>query len=114
MPKYLCMQRSEPGQKEQQATKPSPAQMDEMYAAFNAWMKTFEGHFVDMGGQLGGGKLVTDDGVVDGPLVESKELIGGYMILSADTLDEAIEIARACPGLVRAGSGVWVREINTP
>lgn len=113
MPNFLCMQRSEPGQAKK-SEKPSPAQMEEMYAKFNAWKEKFEKNFVDMGGKLGGGKLVTTEGVVDGPLVEAKEIIGGYMILSADSLEEAIEVARGCPGLVSPGSGVWVREINTP
>jgi len=36
------------------------------------------------------------------------------MIVSADTLDEAVQIARGCPGLVRPGSGVEVIEIFAP
>jgi hypothetical protein len=32
----------------------------------------------------------------------------------AESLEEAIEIARRCPGLVSPGSGVEVREITTP
>ena len=31
--KYLCIQRSQP----REGGKPSPAQMEEMYAKFNAW-----------------------------------------------------------------------------
>ena len=50
----------------------------------------------------------------DGPFVEVKELVGGYMIVSAQTLDEAISVARGCPGLVRPGSGVEVIEIHSP
>ncbi len=50
----------------------------------------------------------------DGPLIEVKELVGGYMIVSAATLEEAIAIARECPGLVRPGSGVEVIEIQAP
>lgn len=113
MPNFLCLQRSDVSQSAS-GESPSPAEMEKMYAQFGAWKEKFEKNFVDMGGKLGDGKLSTVDGVVDGPMVEAKELIGGYMILSADSLDEAIEIASACPGLVRPGSGVWVREINTP
>jgi hypothetical protein len=50
----------------------------------------------------------------DGPFVEVKELVGGYMIVTADTLDEAARIASQCPGLVRPGSGVEVIEIHEP
>ncbi len=110
MPNYLCIQRSQPGGGE----KPSPAQMQEMYAVFNAWKEKFQDNIVDMGGRLGSGSVVTCDGQTDGPFVEAKELIGGYMIVSADSLDAAIEVARECPGVVRPGSSVEVREIKTP
>jgi hypothetical protein len=86
-----------------------------MYAKFSAWQQKFEQNLVDMGGKLGEGKLVTDpSSSADGPFVEVKELVGGYMIVSADDLDAAIEVASACPGLVRPGSGVEVIEIRTP
>ncbi len=35
--------------------------------------------------------------VMDGPFAEAKEMIGGYFILTCDTLDEAVAIARECP-----------------
>lgn len=111
MPKYLCMQRSQAGSCE----KPSPAQMQEMYAVFNDWREKFKDNIVDMGGQLAGsGKIVSAEGATDGPFVEAKEVIGGYMIISADSMEEAVEVARACPGVVMPGSSVEVREINTP
>jgi hypothetical protein len=67
-----------------------------------------------MGGRLGAGRLVTTEPMVDGPLVEVKELVGGYMIVAAESLEAAIEVARQCPGLMRPGSGVEVIEILTP
>jgi hypothetical protein len=108
--KYLCIQRSQPGKGE----KPSPAQMEEMYAKFHAWMEKFQKNIVDMGGKLGGGSVVTSQGATDGPFVETKEVIGGFMIVSADSLAEAIEVARECPGVVMPGSSVEVREVHTP
>lgn len=111
MPKFLCVQRSLPSD---DAEKPSPAQMQEMYSKFGAWMEKFKENLVDPGGKLGEGKLVTESTPTDGPFVEVKELIGGYMIVSADSLEGAIEVARECPGLVRPGSGVEVIEIQTP
>jgi hypothetical protein len=110
MPKYLCMQRSLPSEG---VEKPSPAQMQEMYAKFNDWRQKFHNNLVDLGGRLGAGKLVTAE-TVDGPFVEIKELVGGYMIVSAETLEEAVQVARECPGLVRPGSGVEVIEIRAP
>jgi hypothetical protein len=113
MPKYLCLQRSLPGG-EGRPESPSPAQMQAMYAKFSEWRQKFERNLVDMGGRLGQGRVVGTQPPPDGPFVEIKELVGGYMIVSAASLDEAVEIARQCPGLVRAGSGVEVIEIHAP
>jgi hypothetical protein len=87
--------------------------MQDMYARFTAWQSQFQDQIVDMGGKLGTGTLVTSP-EADGPFVEVKELVGGYMIVQADALAGAIEVASACPGLVRPGSGVEVIEIHTP
>lgn len=112
MPKYLCLQRSLAGGSGQ-GEKPSPAQMQAMYSKFNEWRERFQANLVDLGGRLGAGRLATAPSP-DGPLVEVKELVGGYMIVSATSLDEAVQIASECPGLVRPGSGVEVIEILTP
>ena len=111
MPKYLCMQRNLPGGRRE---RPSPAQMQEMYSTFAAWREKFKENLVDLGGRLGTGKLVAAEPAVDGPFVEVKELVGGYMIVSAASLEEAVAVARECPGLIRPGSGVEVIEILTP
>lgn len=113
MPKYLCLQRNLSGGS-QESARPSPAQMQAMYAKFNEWREKFQDNLTDMGGRLGTGRLVTWQPAPDGPLVEVKELVGGYMIVTAATLEEAIEVARNCPGLVRPGSGVEVIEIHSP
>ena len=48
--------------------------------------------------------------VADGPFAESKETIGGYFLLDVGTMDEALAIARECPGLPY-GAVVEVRPI---
>jgi hypothetical protein len=88
--------------------------MQAMYAKFNEWREKFRDNLVDLGGRLGNGKVALPEPAPDGPLVEVKELVGGYMIVSAATLDDAIRIARECPGLMRPGSGVEVIEIHVP
>jgi len=110
---YLCIQRSPPGSPGK-GEGPSPAQMEEMYAKFNAWKEKFQDNIADMGGKLGSGKVVTSEGATDGPFVEAKEVIGGYMIVSAESMEEAIEVARQSPGVWSPGSSVEVREISTP
>ena len=109
--KYLVFLRNIPGKQEP----PSPAQMQEMYAAFNAWTEKFKGAIVDLGGRLKpGGKILTASGVTDGPFAEAKEVVGGYMVVAAESSDDAVEIARECPGVVRPGSIVEIREIVSP
>jgi hypothetical protein len=51
------------------------------------------------------GRLVTD-----GPFAESKEAIGGYLVLDVETMEEAIAIAQSSPGLAYGGS-IEVRPI---
>jgi len=113
MAKYLCLQRSLPGG-DLSGDKPSPAQMQGMYEKFNQWREKYQQNLVDLGGRLGAGRLTLPDPAPDGPFIEVKELVGGYMIVSAVDLDEAIRVARECPGLMRPGSGVEVIEIRSP
>jgi hypothetical protein len=47
--------------------------------------------------------------VLDGPFPEAKEVIAGYFVIEAGSLDEAVRIAAGCPN-ARFGS-VEVREI---
>jgi hypothetical protein len=78
-----------------------------------SWKEKFKDNIVDMGGRLGTGKGVTTDGETDGPFIEVKEVVGGFMILRAETLDEAVKVARNCPGVVSPHSKLEVREIHT-
>lgn len=110
MPKFLCMQRSIPTDHVPEADAGPGAS----FAAFQAWIKRFEKNLVDLGGKVGGGTLVTAETTTDTNPVEVRTLIGGYMIVSGDSLDAAVEVAKACPGLVRPGSGVEVVEIHGP
>ena len=42
--------------------------------------------------------------VTDGPFAESKEAVGGYLVLDVETIEEAIAIAQTSPGLAYGGS----------
>jgi hypothetical protein len=35
--------------------------------------------------------------ITDGPYIESKELVGGYYVLQAESMEAAIELAKGCP-----------------
>ena len=110
--KYMCIHRSVPGQHEA----PSPAQMQEMYGAFNAWKDKFKASILDIGGQLKpGGKILTASGLKDGPFMEAKEIVGGYMVVAAENYDNASQIVRECPGVLsRPGSSIEIREMAGP
>ncbi|TDX02332.1 YciI family protein [Dinghuibacter silviterrae] len=50
------------------------------------------------------------DVVTDGPFTEIKEFIGGYIVVKTETLDEAVQLAKASP-LLKVGGSVEVREV---
>jgi hypothetical protein len=50
--------------------------------------------------------------VTDGPFVETKEALGGYYLLEAGDLDEAIALAKQIPVVVTGVGGVEVRPIR--
>jgi hypothetical protein len=49
--------------------------------------------------------------VTNGPFGEIKETIGGYIIVKANSVDEAVEFAKGCPVLQGEGNSVEVRKI---
>jgi hypothetical protein len=57
--------------------------------------------------QVQGGKTLTSDG----PFVETKEALGGYLFYEADDLDAAIELAARIPA-ARQGGAVEIRPLN--
>jgi hypothetical protein len=82
----------------------SPETMQQVLGQWGDWFKrlTEEGK-VTAGNPLEReGKIVSGKGgrvVSDGPFAESKESIGGYFLLAVGTMDEALAIAKECPGL---------------
>ena len=49
--------------------------------------------------------------VTNGPFGEIKETIGGYIMVKANSADEAVEFAKGCPVLQGDGNTVEVRKI---
>ena len=92
------------------------ASAEVMQEHMGKWMKWME----DMGKQgkfVGGlplnadGKTVKSRGIVtDGPFAEGKEMVGGYLVVKADNLNEATEMSKGCPIFDLDGT-VEVREI---
>ena len=57
---------------------------------------------------------MTASGVTDGPFVEAKEIVGGYMIVAAESYEQAIEVAKEMPGMVMPGARIEIREMAGP
>ena len=57
------------------------------------------------------GKTMHADGTVtDGPYAEVKEIVGGFIVVSSETIEEATELAKGCPALSNGGK-VEIRDI---
>ncbi len=54
--------------------------------------------------------VMPDNVVTDGPYSESNEFVSGYMLVKTDSMDEAIELAKANP-IFKVGGNVEVREV---
>jgi hypothetical protein len=81
----------------------SPAQIQKVVSDWMAWFERLKaegkcagGHPLEERGKVVSGKQRM---VADGPFAESKEAIGGYFYLTVADENEAIEIAKKCPGL---------------
>ena len=71
-------------------TQPTPKIMD----AWNSWFKSIEDKIVDQIG-LRNEKEVTKNGITELPM--DKDAITGYIVINAEDIDEAINIAQNCP-----------------
>ena len=91
----------------------SPEEIQQNLARFTVWFEQLrdDRKFKGGGPLVYDGKIVRDrNAVTDGPFAESKEAIGGFLIIQADSLEQAVEIANGCPGL-EVGQTVEVRAI---
>ena len=93
----------------------SPEQMQQVAGQWMAWFnrlteqgKAIAGNPLEREGKIVSGK--NGRVVADGPFAESKEAIGGYFLLQVKNLDEAVAIAKECPGLAY-GAVVEVRPV---
>ena len=87
----------------------SPEQMQQTMKKWMDWKDTLEknGHIKQLGERLDGtGKVVRGKAraVTDGPFVEVKDFIQGYMLVEAKDMDQAVELAKGCPVLESDGT----------
>ncbi|HKY22012.1 MAG TPA: YciI family protein [Vicinamibacterales bacterium] len=95
-----------------------PTSPQEGQAVMQQWMTWLQdlakqGHVKDKGQPLEpGGKVVAGRArtVTDGPFAEAKDLVGGYTLVNAKSLDEAAELTKGCP-IFDGGGLVEVRPV---
>ncbi len=82
----------------------SPEQRTTLTQQWNDWLESLAAAGKVQHGQPLGltGRVVSGargEKVKDGPYAEAKEVVGGYIVVTAANLDEATELAKGCPGL---------------
>jgi len=112
MKEYLLLLRGGAGSDVEQ----SPEQLQAHMQKWVQWMGglTQQGKFVSAQPLSASGKQIRGVGktVTDGPFMEGKEVVGGYLICKAESYDVAVDIAKGCPLLEFENGLVEVREIG--
>jgi hypothetical protein len=92
----------------------SPTEMQAVAKKWKDWVGSIvaQGKLASNGPRLATeGKVLKSGGVVtDGPFVEIRERLGSFVIVKAESLEEATTLAHGCPALDANGS-VEVRQI---
>ena len=80
----------------------SPEQMQQTMEKWTNWIETLkkEGHIKQLGERLDGtGKVLRgkSKAVTDGPYIEVKDSVGGFMLVEARDMDQAVDLSKGCP-----------------
>ena len=95
----------------------NPALAPVMLERYMAWLQDLRnrGKYVTsqkLHDQTGRRLTIRGGEVIDGPFIESKDAIGGFVLIEADSLDEATDLARGCPNLDMQNGYMEVRVIE--
>lgn len=92
---------------------PTPEQLQASIKLWQDWIGGIaaQGKFSSTNRLGSDGKILKPNGVIaDGPYAEIKEIVGGYIIVKAASLDDAISMAEGCP-ILNIGGHVEVRNV---
>jgi hypothetical protein len=94
----------------------SPEEMQKKTTKWMTWLKDLsdKGHIKSLGDPLQpGGKVIkgAKKQVIDGPYAEAKDMIGGYSIIVAKDIHQAVEFSLGCP-IFEDGGSVEIRQIG--
>ena len=114
MEKFLLLFRSSIAEETTFQEMPPEAMQAEI-AKWNTWIGGIaaQGKLISTEGLYPTGRMVAQMGnlVTDGPFAETKEIVGGFMLLHAADYAEAAHFAKGCPSL-EVGGSVEVRQIQ--
>jgi len=92
----------------------SPEEMQTLARKWKDWVNgiSAQGKLASNGPRLAmEGRVLKAGGIItDGPFVEIKETLGSFIVVKAESLDEATTLAHGCPALDSGGS-VEIRPI---
>jgi len=93
----------------------SPERAQQMMQKWMTWLKDLgaKGHIKDQGQPLErAGKLVKgkQKTVTDGPFAEAKDVVGGYTLIEARDIAQAVELSKGCP-IFEVDGAVEVRPV---
>ena len=107
MKKFLVLYRMDIEEMKKMMANTTPEQRKKGMAEWDAWMKKKAANFTDRGGPAGKTKEVAASGVTD-----TRNDIGGYSIVQADSYDAATALFTDSPHLTMPGATVEVMEIT--
>lgn len=114
MKNFMLVFRS-PQQNEETFANQSPEQIQAEFALWKTWMDNLakEGKLVGGDPLFPHGKVLkgTSKKLVDGPFIEGKDIIGGYMHIKANDYADAVALSKDCPALNNNDGSVEIREI---
>lgn len=109
MDEYLLIMRHEDGSKIA-----SPEQMQQWMKQTMDWIGGIaaQNKFVSGTGlPMDQARVIRNNVVTNGPFGDIKETIGGFIIVRAESIDEAVEFAKGCPVLQDPGNSMEVRKV---
>jgi len=108
MKKFLALYRMDAAEMQKMMANSTPEQRKKGMAEWDSWMKKKSANFADRGGPAGKTKKVASSGVSD-----TRNDIGGYSVVQANSYDEAAALFADSPHLTMPGATVEVMEITS-
>jgi hypothetical protein len=103
------------GDIEQRQAMGTPERAQQTMGKWMAWMHELEakGHLKERGQPLNRtGKVVrgAERTITDGPFIEVKDMVAGFIVVRAEDLEQAAALAAGCP-MLEGGGSVEIRPV---